>query len=558
MSAHRAFELAVNELRKNIRMNLAILRGLVGLQLVSIVVMCIMITPKNPQTMTSPPLASYKMVIGLSFAIYLLWPVIVYRFQRRSRSWFKEKVKRGAVLIEASDLQQQLPPGSLPLSEHITLPDDFETTHVFVGGATGTGKTQGISGVITKLRKRQAKAVIYDAKDGEFVAKFFDPKRDLIFNPFDARSLAWNVFDVITAEPDFDSLAVSIVPANSIKDMFFTTAARDVLSGILRHCFVNNLRSNENIWQALNKPLKQLHKILVDVNSPAASAIENTNSPQSQGVISTCLQYAKVFKYLSNPEDKPLFSLKQWLENDKGGGFIYLSSNTKQRQTLKGIFSLFINSLANEILSLRDNPKRRIFIIVDEFGTLHRLDSIKDLLALGRSKGCSFWLGIQEKAQLDAIYGKELANSIINQCNNYCIFRMNDADSAEYFSRLFGEKESELMESTFSSGARDYRDSESYRNLRFTDKLLLPSQIQSLPNLSCLIKLSGFPLTLSEVSYRHYPDRGESFVANKHFLIEDMSSKKAVPDSAKRIKRPRKTDKTSTGFTDDDITDFNF
>ncbi len=188
MSADRAFEIAVNELRKNIRMNLAILRGLLGAQLAVIIVLSVMTTPNDPDGIARLSLADYEPIITLSFAVYLLWPVIVYIFRQRSRRRFRERTRRGAVLIDAEELQRRLPEGTLSLSEHITLPHGFETTHVFIGGATGSGKTQSISRVITELRARRAKAVIYDAKDGEFVAKFYRPETDRIFNPFDARS----------------------------------------------------------------------------------------------------------------------------------------------------------------------------------------------------------------------------------------------------------------------------------------------------------------------------------------------------------------------------------
>lgn len=558
MSAHRAFEITVNEFRKNIKMNMAVLRSLLAMQLLVIAGCVFALAPDSHDLLTNFSWSRYKGVATGSFAVYLLWPLIIYFFRRRSQQQFRERTRRGAVLIAEEKLAEQLPSGTLPLSETITLPHESETTHVFIGGATGTGKTQCLSRVITALRARNARAVIYDAKDGEFVAQFYNPETDLIFNPFDARSLHFDVFEVIESEPDFDSLAASVVPQGRGQEQFFCQAARDVLSGLLRYCFIRNARNNAAVWTALTQPIQTMHKMLVKAGSSAAATIENHESPQTQGVISTLMQHARLFRYLIPADNKQTFSLRKWLQDDSKGGFIFLNSITKQRETLKGVFTLFINSLAQEILSLRDNPARRIFILIEEFGTLHALNSVRDLLTLGRSKGCSFWLGIQEKAQLDAIYGKELANSIINQCNNYVIFRMNDSDSAEYFSRLFGEKESELMESTFSSGARDSRDSQSYRKLRFTDKLLLPSQLQSLPNLSCYLKLSGFPLTLSRVTHRNYPDRAKSFIADKQFVLAETGSPQARPTMSDQENLKPPTPKPDSDSNDAAVIDFDF
>lgn len=553
MSAHRAFEITVNEFRKNLKMNLAILRGLILTQMLGIG--CFFaLAPR--EDLFDFSWSRYQGIVFASFGVYLLWPAIVLFFRRRSKRQFRERIRRGAVLIAEEKLAEKLPAGSLPLAGNITMPYAFETTHSFIAGSTGTGKTQCLNRVITALRARNAKAVIYDAKDGEFVAQFYNPHSDLIFNPFDARSLAWNIFDVIQSEPDFDSLAASVIPRGKGQEQFFCQAARDVLSGLLRYCFMRKARDNAAVWTALTQPIPILHQMLLKAGSSAAATIENHDSVQTQGVISTLMQHARLFRYLV-PAHGQSFSLRQWLRDDSKGGFIFLNAVTKQRETLRGAFTLFINALADEILSLRDSLDRRIFILADEFGTLRALNSLKDLLALGRSKGCSFWLGIQEKAQLDAIYGKELANSIINQCNNYVVFRMNDSESAQYFSNLFGEKESELMESTFSSGARDYRDTESYRNLRFTDRLLLPSQLQSLPSLSCFLKISGFPLTLSRVAYQAYPDKARPFIPNQQFVLAEADLNQARPLSRNPQILTSAKDSTS-GIDREAIADFDF
>ncbi len=527
MSVHREFEISVNEIRKNLRMNLAIFRGLFFSQIAFLVFFAVQ---KFNQSFTSgqlPVLEDFLPLAIASFGVYLLWPVILYLFHRRSQRRQRQRTKRGATLIAEDALRALLPDGSLPLSDGLFLPRALETTHVFIGGSTGSGKTQCLSRVILSTRQRQEKALIQDAKDGEFVAKFFDEATDIIFNPFDARSVSWNIFEMIESEADYDAVAASVVPKGRGQEQFFCNAARDVLAAILRHCALSGERSNRRVWQWLSKPVPELHKMLVLNNSPAASSIESHDSGQTQGVMATLHQFAKIFRYLAEDGKQRSFSLRQWVRDPKARGFIFLSSSTKQRETLKGIHTLFIDSLANEILSLRDDPDRRIFIMADEFGALHPLSSIKDLLALGRSKGCSFFLGAQEKAQIDALYGRDVANTIVNQCNTFLIFRMNDSDSAEYFCKMFGEQEIETMETSFSSAIRDHRDSESYRNMKLTERLVLPSEIQSLPNLSFYLKISGYPLTRSGISYRHYPDIARAFVPNERFRVT------ASPEAAK-------------------------
>lgn len=88
------------------------------------------------------------------------------------------------------------------------------------------------------------------------------------------------------------------------------------------------------------------------------------------------------------------FSIRGWLQNDKPG-FIFVTNQSDVKDTLKPILSLFIDFLGKKLLSLPDDLQRRVFFLLDEFGTLQRLSSIKELLITSRSKGGSCWIGMR-------------------------------------------------------------------------------------------------------------------------------------------------------------------
>ncbi|MCG8604831.1 type IV secretion system DNA-binding domain-containing protein [bacterium] len=555
--SYQSYETFLNRVRMSVKMHLGILRMLFGVHVILVAVFLI-VTIYGSSSITKWDFERYYGLGLASFAIYLLHPLVVFFFHRRSRQTFQEKTKRGSALISERKLRGLLPkPAYLPISEVLQLPYAFETTHVLFGGTTGSGKTTFIDPCIRAVKDRGGRGVVLDCKDGEFVAKHYDPQRDYLFNPFDARSLHWDAFDVIENDADFDALAGSVVPQNATKDRFFSGAGRDVLSGLFRWCYGSGRRSNDDIWQALCQPVPQLHKMLQSVNSAAAAYVENYESPQTQGVVSTMMQHAKVFKYLVNTHEKSPFSLRRWVRDDDHGGLIFLPSHSKQRPTLRSIFGLFINCLSNEILSLRDDPARRISVFLDEFTSLPPLDSIKDLLTLGRSKGGNFWIGIQEKAQLDALYGKETANTIANQCSTQVIFRMNDVESSEYFSTVLGQRETESMESTFSSGSRDRRDSESYRYTSKTDRLVLPSQIQSLPNLAFYLRIHSFPITQCRIRYKAYDDREPAFVPNEHFLANRSTKPESNPPPHPETDGPMSHERPQADY-DNPVDELNF
>jgi type IV secretory pathway TraG/TraD family ATPase VirD4 len=77
------------------------------------------------------------------------------------------------------------------------------------------------------------RVVIYDYKS-DYLSKFYRPKKDIIFNPLDARGLEWNLFNEIKTRMDIDAIAASLIPPPiSTSDPFWNDAARGVFAGIL-------------------------------------------------------------------------------------------------------------------------------------------------------------------------------------------------------------------------------------------------------------------------------------------------------------------------------------
>ncbi len=466
---------------------------------------------------------AFGLAFKLSFLVYLILPI---RFFFRKNN---ERYKRGALFLDEKTFKQKVAKYSrIHLSEYVSIPVSFEARHFFICGTVGTGKTTLISSVIDQVKQLHEKAVVYDAKDGELVSIFYNEQTDIIYNPLDARSVYLNIFDMIENDSDFDALAKSLVPETHVRERFFNDAARNIFAGILRYCHANGLTDNQHIWNILRLPVEQLRNKLSNINSEAVIYLSENQGGVTQSIMSSLIRYAKIFRYLQNPGKKESFSLRNWV-NSPGKGTIFLTNNTKQRESLRGILSLFINSLADNILSLRDDPQRRIFIIVDEFGTLQRMDSVKELLSLGRSKGCSFWIGVQEKAQIDDIYGRSISNSIINQCNTHIIFRMNDSDSAEYFSRVFGERESILTEHTHSQQGGSSHRGTSYRDITKREHLILPSELQTLPDFKCYVKMHSFPIVKTTLVYKSYDTISDSFVPDKAF---ELSGKNDMENNA--------------------------
>ncbi len=92
----------------------------------------------------------------------------------------------------------------------IDIPVQAEGQHILFAGSTGTGKSQGISCILSTIRARNSRAMIIDAS-GDYLSKFYKDG-DTIFNPLDQRSVRWSPFAEIQNDFDCNLIAKAVIP----------------------------------------------------------------------------------------------------------------------------------------------------------------------------------------------------------------------------------------------------------------------------------------------------------------------------------------------------------
>lgn len=468
-------------------------------------------------------------IFALSLVIWIFYPAIIGIFKVRAKEQAADKHVRGARLLETEQLKYLIRKDDervdIPLGQ-IKMPVSAEPKHVFVIGRPGVGKTVAISGVLARLREKNAKGVIYDFK-GDYFSKFYDPRKDFLFNPLDTRNQGWNLFNEISNRTDVDSVATSLIPAASASDPFWNDAARDVFCGILHYLHQNNAKTNADIWNAVTAPKEKIAGWLSKTKGGERGYryIEDASSKQALSVFAVMMQYTKSFEYMAAADG--VFSIKKWLDDDNKGGFIFITSYADIQDTLKPILSLFVDLLGRKLLSMVDDYKRRVFFMLDEFGTLQKLSTITNLLTLSRSKGGSCWIGIQDIGQIDKIYGSELRQTIINACGSNLIFSVADPVTAKFLSEKIGEREYERIRETYSMGVEDNRDGISLSKEQRIDKLMLPNEIESLRDLTAILKLPNYDPCQIKLKYRHYKDLHTPFACREDLNLAHIVKKQA-------------------------------
>lgn len=463
--------------------------------------------------------------IKLFVAVFIFYPAALYFFKGRSKLQSSKQFVRGARIVTPKALTREFKrrkeTTDLPLGS-IRMPVSLENRHTLIIGKPGSGKTQCIRPILQRWCELGRKGIVYDSK-GEYFSEFYRPEVDFLFNPLDSRSLGWNLFNELDSYPDVDAVAASLIPPSiSQTDPFWNDAARGVFSGILHRLYQCGDRNNRALWRMLTADANELAEKLKRTRGGEAGyryITQNAeNSRQAESVLAVMMQYTKCFEYMAGNEGT--FKITDWLYN--GQGIVYVTNYEDISETLKPILSLFVDLIGRKLLSMPDDLQRRIFVGLDEFGSLQRLSTIVNLLTRGRSKGACVFLGIQDDGQTEKIYTPQIRKSIDNACGNRITFALT-GETAELESRLnIGETELVEIQRGQSMGPHDMRDGISLNEQKKREPLMLPSEISNLPDLQALVRLKNYDFVLSRWNWEPAQQIHEPFILRQDLLLENI------------------------------------
>lgn len=397
-------------------------------------------------------------------------------------SFMREKEKEKYLKNEIKDLYNFELAG-------IPILKEYEISHVMIPGASRKGKSQLLRNPIFKAkemsREHKAKGIITDEK-GEWFSKTGDLKNgDLVFNPADIRTLKWTIFNDIENIIDIENYAAWIIPLKAEeKDPFWINSAREILMNCLIYLWNENKKTNKDLKDLINSGQQNMYEVISSsLSVQAAEFLEKKDS---------YLSFKSYMKFINYLEDGD-FSVAKWV-NETDQGFIYLTSNVKTKTIFKPILTLFVNVFSAEVLTSKDNlDGERIYLFLEEFTALDKLEKVIDLLKLSGSKGVSIWLAFQDFQQITKIYGQNDMPSIINNCSTTACLGLNEPEAAEYFSKRFAEMEFKEFAKNHSMGIKDNRDGLSLNQQKKSERIVKASDLLNLPRLKAFIKIDGAP-----------------------------------------------------------------
>jgi type IV conjugative transfer system coupling protein TraD len=456
-----------------------------------------------------------KWIGCISIFVFLLSFCSCWKFLRKKgREVLDDKFIRGATLSDSHDIKSKINgagmAGDFSIG-NVPLLKDRETEHLIIVGATGSGKSVVIKDLLDKVRAKKQRAIIYDVS-GEYVSSYFNPQHDVILNPLDERSPAWSLWEEAPRGPAMDGIAASLVPDHRGDDSFWANSARTLFSGIANQLIARNERSNERLfYYAAIAPLWELHAILK--GTPAGALMDPASEKTASSIRATLANYLRIWPYLRETKEGKGFSIRKFIADENSHGSLFITSRADQHDFLKPILSCWLSLCINSILSLPENHQRRIWFFLDELASLHRI-KISDFLERSRKYGGAAVLGIQATSQLQSIYGREDATSLMQNCKTGLFLQVADADTAKSVSAMCGTQEIWETGENQSFGRERHSDGASLARRRVVRPIVLDAEFLRLQKLEGYLRLpDDWPITKVQLQYKNRAKKAEDFIA---------------------------------------------
>jgi len=227
------------------------------------------------------------------------------------------------------------------------------------------------------------------------------------------------------------------------------------------------------------------------------------------------------------------------LGKKKTAFYVIISDEDK---TYFSLVTMIVGLIYKELVKLANKQENKqlpvpIDFILDEFANCPPLidPSIEKMVSVARSRRIRFHLYIQSFAQLDSVYGKEIARSTIDNCG-LCYLKTNTDETAQTISKLLGTKTIESNSLNYSISMTNPSGSKG-TNL-IGRPLLTPDEVKRLHYKTIIFSAVGFPVFRDTVFYKNIKIYQDGFVErdirnlkrldNTYYTVEDLNKGKVI------------------------------
>ena len=184
-----------------------------------------------------------------------------------------------------------------------------------------------------------------------------------------------------------------------------------------------------------------------------------------------------------------------------------------------GLLYRELTKLANE----QDDKRLQVQIdwLLDEFANCPPLPDIDAIVSVARSRGMRFHFFIQSFAQLNNVYGKDIAQIILDNCG-LVYLKTNTQETAESISKRLGKKTIE-SDSISRSNNMNKNDERTSTSLMARD-LMTPEEIKQLHYKMIIFPIIGYPIIRKTILFNKFSCYESGVVKRERHPMQDLSS----------------------------------
>ncbi len=391
--------------------------------------------------------------------------------------WAKDKdIKEQSNVEKVNPLDDNLTAAGIPLINNgKEMWVDNGEYHNLVIGSTGSGKTETIVKPMVNLLAKKGESMVITDPKGEIykycasylkdrgykiiVLNFREPTRGNSWNPLTMPFRYYREGNQDKAIELLNDVALNILydPSNKNESDFWEKASADYFSGLALGLFKDakeeevNLNSinvmstvGEERFAAGSNYIKEYFKMKGEKSNEyiSAAAVINAPSDTKGGLLATFRQKIRLFSIgeaLSEMLSYSDFNMKD-IGNGKTAVFMIIHD---EKKTYHSLMTIFIKQCYETLIDVAQEnggklPYRTNFIL-DEFANMPPLKDVDAMVSAARSRDIRFTFIIQNFAQLNDVYGDNVAEIIKGNCGNLVYLISTEMKALEEISKMCGE-----------------------------------------------------------------------------------------------------------------------
>lgn len=381
-----------------------------------------------------------KLVFSI-VSFFILWMLLSLLFRlagTRLDSMDMEETEDERV-IEAEELRK-IASGDICQSRiafaGIPLPGKSDISNLIFCGSSGSGKSVNLRDLLASMRKSGRKVVVFDPS-GEMISHFYRSDKDIILNPLDKRSAAWDVWCDCLRYDDYLQVANTLIE-DLPEHKNWITGARLVLAHLADSEGQKESPDYRNLIHAIeNLNDNNITDILHDTE--AAPVIAEFGEQACFGIRGVLLSSIKPF-----PVDKynsSRFSVRRWAFNETSDSWLFISTKASESDTCKPLTATWLNLAAKTLMNLNADHLRRVFLVIDDISATNKISCLMDYMVRAKRTGASAILTTHSINMLTSIYGEDDTKTLLRACEGIVAMTCNDPNTQHWLSSRLGSKD---------------------------------------------------------------------------------------------------------------------